>query len=116
MRRGKLVLLCWIASSLACMGEIVRESTSEAVWATVVIRVPLTEAPELESFEGYAIEWRVVCVDALTVRGGPYEWAMITVYLERGERVRVREWDHHGGGWVMIEPARWVNGDYLCRE
>ena len=60
-------------------------------------------------------EW-VVCTDALHIRTAPKDTATILGFLENGTPVYVREWSHNGNGWAMIAPAKWVNGDYLCRN
>lgn len=60
-------------------------------------------------------EW-YVCTESLHIRSSPTEDSRSFGFLVFGDPAYVREWSRNGNGWAMIAPARWVNGDYLCRN
>ena len=72
-----------------------------------------TEAP-IEEVIATSQDCYFVCHTqvGLNVRGRPAAKGQIYKVLPPGGEVRVREWS---GGWAMIEPGLWVNGDYLCK-
>lgn len=77
-----------------------------------------TAAPIIEAEEAIPtpLQTYTVCTDTLRVRGCPSTSCSELRYLKENATVRVREWSHNGNGWAMIEPAEWVNGDYLCHR
>jgi hypothetical protein len=104
-------------ATLACSGYW--EQNSPIVTGT---QIPATFQPEIPSQDGdatiYAPSGYVVCntETGLNVRGCPADEGDVLYVLEPGTKVHVREWSKTGNGWAMIEPARWVNGDYLCES
>jgi hypothetical protein len=117
MKNAFLALSLLILASLACSGYW--ETPSETVPNTPI---PATFQPQISTQDGEATRNApadyVVCNTevGLNVRGRPADEGAILYVIEPGTLVHVREWSKTGNGWAMIEPARWVNGDYLCES
>lgn len=81
--------------------------------ATVVVAPEIAGLP-LSFDDVHEPVYLTVCaIQYLNVRGGPGTMWSVLYQLERGARVRAREWFD---GWVMIKAAEWVKGDFLCEE
>jgi len=109
-----IFFLCVV--SLACSIPVSSIPPTPTETATAQpVYIPATETSPTEyEYIPHPTKWYVCADEALNVRGAPDDNATILYQLQNGDVVRVREWSHNGNGWAMIQPANWVNGDYLC--
>ncbi len=113
MKINKTIIILVAVFTLACGIAIdpikdvntVNVASATSIFTPTAIRVSPTRVAE----------W-YVCTESLHIRSSPTEDSRSLGFLVYGDPAYVREWSHNGNGWAMIAPARWVNGDYLCRN
>lgn len=113
MKNNKILILLISVFLLACGISVGAAKTVNTVNTANLIYTSTPTAIRVSPTR--IAEW-YVCTESLHIRSSPTENSRSLGFLFYGDPAYVREWSRNGNGWAMIAQARWVNGDYLCRN